>query len=313
MLQKQKVTITKKADSDNDYVIRDKDKINIGRFNIINLDEENKNCSVKLKFYRDDDYELLKETLKLIIQAIFKNININKINIYAGDSINVSAFLDLGFILEGILFDNIYSQGTYSNEISMGIIRNDYYECQRINFVDLYSKNLELKLFTPENAEELLDYYIRNKNHLKDFEPRRDNSFYTIEVQRNLLSESYRQFLSGTTVDMGIFKDDKLIGKIKISNIVSGIFKNGIIGYSIDKDEQGKGYMKEALKTALEYAFKELRLHRIEASALVDNMRSRNVLISSGFKELGLNEKYLFIDGKWRDHVTYYITSGELK
>ena len=53
------------------------------------------------------------------------------------------------------------------------------------------------------------------------------------------------------------------------------IFKNGIIGYSIDKDQQGNGYMKEAVKMALEYAFKELRLHRIEASALVENMRSR--------------------------------------
>lgn len=313
MLQKHIVTITKRADSENDYVIRDKDKINIGRFSIINIDEENRNCSVKLKFYRDDDYELLKETLKLIVQAIFKNRNINKINIYARDSVNVSSFLDLGFILEGILFDNIYSNGIYTNEISMGIIRSDYYDCQRINLVDLYSKNLELKLFTPENAEELLDYYIRNEEHLRDFEPRRDKSFYTLEVQKGMLNESYRQFLSGTTVDMGIFKEGRLIGKIKISNIVSGIFKNGIIGYSIDKDEQGKGYMKEALKMALEYAFKELRLHRVEASALVENMRSRNVLLSCGFKELGLNEKYLFIDGKWRDHFTYYITSDQMK
>ena len=112
---------------------------------------------------------------------------------------------------------------------------------------------------------------------------------------------------------MGIFKENKLIGKVKISNIVSGIFKNGIIGYSIDKDQQGNGYMKEAVKMALEYAFKELRLHRIEASALVENTRSRNVLIACGFKELGLNEEYLFIDGKWRDHVTYYITSNQIK
>lgn len=313
MLQKHIVTITKKVNSEKDYVIKDKDKINIGRFSIINLDEENRNCSVKLNFYRDDDYMLLRETLKLIVQAIFKNITINKINIYVRDSVNVSSFLDLGFILEGILFDNIYYQGAYNNEIIMGIVRNDYYDCQRINFIDLRSEDIELKLLTLENAEELLEYYIRNKDHLRAFEPRRDNSFYTLEVQKELISESYRQFLSGTTIDMGIFKENKLIGKVKISNIVSGIFKNGIIGYSIDKDQQGNGYMKEAVKMALEYAFKELRLHRIEASALVENTRSRNVLISCGFKELGLNEEYLFIDGKWRDHVTYYITSNQIR
>lgn len=313
MLQKHMVTITKKADSDKDYVIKDKDNIIIGRFCMNNLDEENRNCSVKLNFYRDNDYELLKETLKLIVQAVFKNININKVNIYTRDSINVSSFLDLGFILEGIFFDNIYSKGEYENEISMGIVRSDYNECERINFIDLYSEDIELKLLTLEDTEALLDYYVRNKEHLRAFEPSRDSSFYTLETQKGLISESYRQFLSGTTVDMGIFKDNKLIGKVKISNIVGGIFKNGIIGYSIDKEEQGRGYMKKAVKMALEYAFKELRLHRIEASALVENMRSRNVLKACGFKELGLNEDYLFIDGKWRDHVTYYITSNQMK
>lgn len=313
MLQKQVVTITKKADSEKDYVIKDKDKIIIGRFSMINLDEENRNCSVKLNFYRDNEYELLKETLKLIVQAVFKNMNINKVNIYTRDSINVSSFLDLGFILEGIFFDNIYYKGEYGNEISMGIVRSDYNECERINFIDLYSEDIELKLLTLEDAEALMEYYIRNKDHLRAFEPSRDSSFYTIDTQKELISESYRQFLSGTTVDMGIFKENNLIGKVKISNIVGGIFKNGIIGYSIDKDQQGKGYMKEAVKMALEYAFKELRLHRIEASALVENIRSRNVLKSCGFKELGLNESYLFIDGKWRDHITYYITSNQMK
>lgn len=313
MLQKQVVTITKKADSEKDYVIKDKDKIIVGRFSMINLDEENRNCSVKLNFYRDNEYELLKETLKLIVQAVFKNMNINKVNIYTRDSINVSSFLDLGFILEGIFFDNIYYKGEYGNEISMGIVRSDYNECERINFIDLYSEDIELKLLTLEDAEALMEYYIRNKDHLRAFEPSRDSSFYTIDTQKELISESYRQFLSGTTVDMGIFKENNIIGKVKISNIVGGIFKNGIIGYSIDKDQQGKGYMKEAVKMALEYAFKELRLHRIEASALVENMRSRNVLKSCGFKELGLNESYLFIDGKWRDHITYYITSNQMK
>ncbi len=64
--------------------------------------------------------------------------------------------------------------------------------------------------------------------------------------------------------------------------------------------------MKEALSLVLEYAFDELKLHRIEASTLVDNLRSQRVLKRCGFKKLGLNEKYLFINGKWRDHITFY-------
>lgn len=313
MLQEQKVSIMKNPNNTEEYVIRDKNKINAGRFEIIDLDTENKKCSVKLKFYRNDNYELLKEALILILKAIFKDININKVNIYVADTIMVSPFLDLGFTLEGVFFNNIYSQGNYQNEIAMGITRIDYNTRQRLDFVELNSKNIQVKLLTLENSQELLDYFIRNKEHLRPFEPMRDNSFYTLEVQRNIISDGYRQFLNGTGADLGIFKDGKLIGKIKISNIVTGIFKSGIIGYSIDKDEQGNGYMKEAVNLVVKYAFEELQLHRLEASALVENIKSQRVLTSCGFEELGVNKNYLFINGKWRDHKTYYITNKYMK
>lgn len=313
MLQEQCVSIAGSLDNKQDYVIRDKNKINIGRFTIIDLDEENKKCSIKLKFYRDDDYELLRETLNLILKAIFKDISINKVNVYAADTIMTSVFLDLGFILEGVFFDNIYSQGTYHNEIAMGITRIDYNAGKRNSLAELYSDNIMIKLLTPEDSEALLKYCIDNREHLRTFEPMRDNGYYTLEAQREILNESYRQFLNGTSVDFGIFKDKKLIGKLKISNIVNGIVKSATIGYSIDKNEQGNGYMKETVKLAVKYAFEELQLHRLEASALVENKKSQNVLIACGFKELGVNEQYLFINGKWRDHITYYITSKHMK
>lgn len=193
----------------------------------------------------------------------------------------------------------------------MGINRSDYNYGNRISLVNIEGRDFNIKLLAPEHAQNLLDYYIRNKKHLEPFEPLRDNSFYTYEVQKNILSDSYRQFLNGTAVDLGIFKDDYLIGKLKLSNIVYGIFKSGILGYSIDKDEQGKGYMKEAVNLVVNYAFEDLDLHRVEASALVDNEPSKHVLIGCGFKELGINKKYLYINGGWKDHITYYKVRGD--
>ncbi len=46
-------------------------------------------------------------------------------------------------------------------------------------------------------------------------------------------------------------------------------------------------------------------LHRIEASTLIDNIKSQRVLLSCGFKEVGISDKYLFINGKWRDHRNF--------
>ena len=72
----------------NDYVIKDKDKIVIGRFTITELDKENKKCNLKLRFYREDNYDLLKVTLEAILKAIFKNNNIFKVNITVSEKIN---------------------------------------------------------------------------------------------------------------------------------------------------------------------------------------------------------------------------------
>lgn len=305
------VSILKSSSNSNEYIIKDKDKINIGRFIITDLDEENRKCDIKFKFYRVNDQDLLTETLKLVLKAVFNEIRVNKINIFISELIPVSPFLDLGFVLEGIFNENIYSQGNYFSELSIGINRSDYNYGNRISLVNIEGKDFNIKLLTPEHAQNLLDYYIRNKKHLEPFEPVRDNSFYTYEVQKNILSDSYRQFLNGTAVDLGIFKDDYLIGKLKLSNIVYGIFKSGILGYSIDKDEQGKGYMKEAVNLVVNYAFQDLDIHRVEASALVDNEPSKHVLIGCGFKELGINKKYLYINGGWKDHITYYKVRGD--
>lgn len=290
----------------NDYVIKDKDKILIGRFTIIELDKENKKCNVKLKFYRDKNYDLLKDAIKCILKAIFKDNDIFKANFIVNENTNLSPFLDMGFTLEAIFTDNLFVKGNFQDELGLGINKNEYTNCSRNTIVELEGRNIKIRNFTPDDAEELTEYYIRNKEHLKNFEPTRDSSFYTYETQREILLESYKQLMTGVGSDLGIYKDNKLIGKIKISNVVYGVFKNGIVGYSIDKEYEGKGYMKEAVKLTLEYAKNYLDLHRLEASILTDNLRSKGVLLSCGFEEVGLNKNYLYINGSWRDHITFY-------
>ncbi|WP_300381298.1 GNAT family protein [Clostridium sp.] len=290
----------------NDYIIKDSNNIFIGRFTIVEIDKDNKKCNVKLKFYRENKYDLLKKTIELILMAIFKDSNIYKINIIVNENINLKVFLDLGFVLEGIFSENLFVNGVFIDEISFGINRNEYQDINRNFMVKLKGPNIEVRNLTPDCAEELLNYYKKNEEHLRNFEPTRDNSFYTLEVQKGILLESYKQLMKGISFDLGIYKGKEMIGKIKISNIVNGVFKSAIIGYSIDRDYQGKGYMKETVRLILKYAKEELQLHRIEASVLTDNIRSKNVLLGNKFKELGINKQYLFINNQWRDHITFY-------
>lgn len=305
------VKIQSDKSSETEYLIKDKSDIIVGRFITSELNSQSKTCDINLKFYREYDYELLSDTLTLILKATFKDANIFKVNIRVVETIDLNAFIDLGFTLEGIFSQNQYLKGEYFDELSFGINRKEYNLMSKYSLVELKGQNITLKNLTAGNAEELLEYYKKNKKYLEPFEPTKDSGFYTVENQRKILNNNYREFLNGVTIELGIFKKEKLIGKIKLSRILYGSFKNGMLGYSIDEDEQGKGYMKESVNLFLKYAFDECELHRIEASALVNNKKSIGVLTGCGFKMTGINEKYLLINGKWMDHVTYYILKEE--
>lgn len=310
MLKEQYVTVDLVKGSKSEYIIRDSLGITIGRVYIIELSKENRYCSFRIKFYKSGDlsYESLKEALNLFLISLFRNMDVNKVNVFADEEINIMSFTDLGFILEGIVSSSIIANGTYRDELLFGIDFETFNNEHRYKEIEAKGINISLSVLTPNDAEDILKYYLKNREYLSPFEPDRDDSFYTLPVQRRNLIEGYKQFLNGDSINFGIYRGNRFIGKIQISNIIVGIFKSAFVGYSIDEQEQGKGYMKEGLSLVSKYAFDEMGLHRLEASTLIENIKSQKVLKACGFKQLGINENYLFINGKWRDHIIFYKT-----
>lgn len=312
MLLKEKLFSIEEANGDikklyKQYIVKDEFGILIGRIYIVEFSEKNNFCSFRLEFYKDsekNDYALGKAIYDFCSQ-IFQS-GIRKISIYVSENINIRPFTRLNFELEGIIRDYENRDGNSFNEYVFGTDIESFSRNNIINNVVIQGKRIVLKILTPNNAQELLLYYTNNKEHLKKFEPSRKADFYTVFAQRKILEENYRQYLNGNSVNLGIFLNEKLIGKVQISSIIMGSIKSAFVGYSIDEKEQNKGYMKEALSLVADYAFSNLNLHRLEASTIVDNIKSQRVLMACGFKKLGLNEKYLFIDGKWKDHITFY-------
>ncbi|MBV8301818.1 MAG: GNAT family N-acetyltransferase, partial [Candidatus Dormibacteraeota bacterium] len=49
----------------------------------------------------------------------------------------------------------------------------------------------------------------------------------------------------------------------------------------------------------------ELELHRLQAATLVRNRASQRVLEKNRFESIGVARRYLYIAGRWQDHVLY--------
>jgi ribosomal-protein-alanine N-acetyltransferase len=97
----------------------------------------------------------------------------------------------------------------------------------------------------------------------------------------------------------------KLAGGITLGNIRHGVSQSGHVGYWIGERFGGRGLMTDAVKVVARFAFDTLRLHRIEAACIPDNIRSIRVLEKAGFRREGLLRSYLRINGIWQDHYLY--------
>jgi ribosomal-protein-alanine N-acetyltransferase len=79
----------------------------------------------------------------------------------------------------------------------------------------------------------------------------------------------------------------------------------------MDGAEINHGYITEALRRAIRFAFEDLQLHRIEANIMPKNVRSIRVVEKLGFVNEGLSRKYLKIAGVWEDHVHYVLLNPD--
>jgi ribosomal-protein-alanine N-acetyltransferase len=105
--------------------------------------------------------------------------------------------------------------------------------------------------------------------------------------------------------------DDALLGGITLSNLRRGVAQTATLGYWIGAPHARQGYMSEALLATIEFAFRRLGLHRVEAACLPANEASRRLLLSCGFQEQGYAREYLRINGRWQDHQLFSILRGD--
>jgi [ribosomal protein S5]-alanine N-acetyltransferase len=170
-----------------------------------------------------------------------------------------------------------------------------------------------LRLPHASDFREWAELRSASRAFLEPWEPRWAPDELSRAAWRQRLSRYVEDHASGTALPFFIFENatGALIGGITLGNIRYGVAQTGQIGYWIGERYAGKGLMLEALALLIAHAFEVLRLHRIEAACIPDNLRSLRLLEKAGFQREGLLRSYLRINGIWQDHYLYALVAGD--
>lgn len=106
---------------------------------------------------------------------------------------------------------------------------------------------------------------------------------------------------STTNVVWAICADDHLIGMVMVKDI-DWRKRQGSLGISIGETAAwGTGLGTAAATLATRFAFEELGLEKMMASAFAENVASRRMLEKVGYRQYGLTRHDDFRHGRWHD------------
>lgn len=152
---------------------------------------------------------------------------------------------------------------------------------------------------------------LGNREWLRPWEatnPFGPNSF-DIGAQIRGLLDQYRQQQG---IPFVIEFDNQVVGQLNVSNILYGSVSSAILGYWIAPEFAGRNITPTAVALAIDYLLSIVGLHRVEIDIRPENKASLRIVEKLGLRYEGLKKGFIHINGDWRDHYVFAVTSEEV-
>ena len=162
------------------------------------------------------------------------------------------------------------------------------------------------RLVRRDDAAAIVEILNRSRELMAPTEPDRNESFYTVDGQLQVIGVALTEHQAGIRLPHVILDDDgSVVGRATLNEIVRGPLQSTSLGYYVDGRRNGRGLASRATAEMVSIAFGELGLHRVQAGTQPENLASQRVLVKNSFSQYGYAPGYLFLAGRWRDEVLF--------
>lgn len=180
-----------------------------------------------------------------------------------------------------------------------------------MNFVIPVRENLELRLRTEADAEEVFGVVDKNRSYLRQWLPWVDAT-KTVEDTRKYIQACLSNFEKQEGIDLGIWYEGQWVGSIGF-HYWDKTNRKDTIGYWLSESFQGKGIITDSVSALIKYGFEVMNLNRIEILCAVDNAKSRAIPEKLGFKNEGVCRQNEWLYDHFIDAVAYSLLVSEWK
>jgi RimJ/RimL family protein N-acetyltransferase len=151
-------------------------------------------------------------------------------------------------------------------------------------------------LFAIESDPEVVRY--------QSFEP------FTAERARSYLRDAERDrlMLPRQCFDLAVLLGEATIGRVGMR--LAGE-REASIWFSFRREQWGAGYASEAARALVDFAFRQLRLHRVFGDCDPRNLGSIRVMEKLGMRREAHHVENAFIKNQWCDSLIYAILDRE--
>lgn len=179
------------------------------------------------------------------------------------------------------------------------------------NTFTLSHGEVSLRVVRRRDVKRLEELILGNRSWLRPWEatlPGGPNSFDIGAMVSGLLRQNRRN----EGLPLVIEYRGEVVGQLNVSNVVHGSVSNAVIGYWVAPEVAGRGVTPTAVALVTDYLLNSYGLHRVEIDIRPENAASLRVVEKLGFRFEGLKERYIHINGAWRDHYVFALTKEEV-
>jgi RimJ/RimL family protein N-acetyltransferase len=168
------------------------------------------------------------------------------------------------------------------------------------------TERLQVRCYAPGDGELYFAVGQKNHAHLERYESGNVIfSLNSVEEAEIAVREMQADFIARNCFFFGAFESNRFVAQIYIG-VVSWDLPEFEIGYFVDREHEGQGYISEAVRGALHFTFQHLLAQRVSLRCDETNLRSIRVAERCGFqREALLRENHRSPDGSLSSTVVH--------